>query len=90
MSGGSFDYNCFRISTFADDLMARIETNGVYDENGYGDGFASETIEMLKRCHAIIEKAGILAHHIEWLYSGDHDEESFMNLVNRDMTFNKQ
>jgi hypothetical protein len=85
MSGGSFDYNCFRISQFADDLNARIDTNEMYDENNYGDGFALETIDMLKRCHTIIEKAGKLAHHVEWLYSGDHGEDSFMRLATRDV-----
>jgi hypothetical protein len=81
MSGGSFDYNCFRISQFAADLAAMIEEN---DSEG-GEEFSLETIGTLRKCQAIIALAGELAHHIEWLYSGDHGEETFMRLANKDL-----
>lgn len=85
MSGGSFDYNCHRISQFADDLKEKIDNNQKKDEYGYSYNFSPETIKTLKHCHAIIEKAGKLAHHIEWFYSGDHGEETFTKLVKSDL-----
>jgi len=79
MSGGSFDYNCFKISQFAEELKNRIDENDHEDEYGYYTSrFNKKTISELTRCQKIIELAGKLAHDIEWLYSGDIGEETFM------------
>ena len=72
MSGGYFNYNCFRISQFADDLDHEIKENGRNI-----DVLSDETIEILTRCCQEIADAGEIAKEIEWLFSGDHGEESF-------------
>ena len=77
MSGGHFDYNCFNISQFADDLKHEIEVN----DDTFGYIFNVDTLRRLKSAHSIIETAGKLAKEIEWLYSGDHGEDSFAELV---------
>lgn len=84
MSGGSFDYNCFKISQFADDLMEKINRNDEYDSDYYGDGFNEETLAALKECHSLIQLAGKIAHHVGWLYSREHTEEDFVQMVIRD------
>lgn len=85
MSGGHFDYNCFRISQFADDLQHEIDLNDDETSNKFGDRrgyhFAPDTLRRLKIAHCIIEKAGRLAKEIEWLYSSDHGEGTFNDLV---------
>ena len=85
MSGGHFDYGCFRISQFADELQHEIEINNDETVDGYGDrrgyGFSEETLLRLRESQRIIATAGKLAREIEWLYSGDHGEESFCRLV---------
>lgn len=85
MSGGHFEYNCFRISQFADDLQHEIDVNDVNVRDDLGDprgyNFTQETLSRLIAAHSIIEKAGKLAKEIEWLYSGDHGEDSFAELV---------
>ena len=85
MSGGHFDYAYFRISMLAEDLKHEIDTNESMERNEWdevrGYHFNKETIQILKECHTIIEKAGKLAHEIEWLYSGDYGEESFMEVI---------
>ena len=43
--------------------------------------FCEETMKRLIASHKIIETAGKLAREIEWLYSGDHGEESFNRLI---------
>lgn len=82
MSGGHFDYGCFRISQFADELGRDIRMNntptGDYE---YCPNFSDETVAMLQACHAIIDMAGKLAKEVEWLYSGDIGEESFAEYV---------
>lgn len=75
MSGGSFDYKCFVIREFAEELKEKIECN---EESFY----SPLIMDVLKECQKSIEMAAELAHHVEWLYSGDHGEESFLKLVN--------
>ena len=71
MSGGHFDYDCFRISEFAMRLQHEIDINHVDDsDHRYAEHFSNETITTLKKCQVIIEKAGKLAHEVEWLSSG--------------------
>ena len=85
MSGGHFDYDCFRISEFAENLKHEIDVNDDKTEDKFGDRrgyhFNINTLNRLTVAHRIIEKAGKLAKEIEWLYSGDHGEDSFNGLV---------
>jgi hypothetical protein len=90
MSGGHFEYGCFRISEFADNLKHEIQVNDVKNEDGYCPGYTRDTIAILKRCHKIIAKAGELAKRVEWLYSGDSGEESFREIVYPILEDNKE
>lgn len=85
MSGGHFNYDCFRISQFADNLKHEIDINDNKTENTFGDprgyGFRADTLRRLTAAHFVIEKAGKIAREIEWLYSGDHGEDSFNDLA---------
>lgn len=83
MSGGHFDYNCFRISQFADDLEHEIKNNDVKNDYGYEEGLHNETLELLAKIHKIIELSGKLAKEVEWLYSGDVAEDSFVPSANK-------
>lgn len=89
MSGGAFDYDSFKIAQFAIELKHKISTNDDDELNFYGDkkgaGYEDETLTKLKMCQQVIEFAGILAHEVEWLYSGDHGEEGFNKLVQTHM-----
>lgn len=85
MSGGHFDYNCFAISRFAEDLEHEINVNDSEEKNEYGDNigfkFDKKTIVVLQKCQNKIRMVGLLAKEIEWLYSGDHSEETFLEIV---------
>ena len=76
MSGGSFDYNSFKISQFAEELKNKIDENGKKDDM-YAPNYSEKTLDLLTRSHILIELAGKLAHEIEWLYSGDIGEDTF-------------
>jgi hypothetical protein len=80
MSGGYFDYGCFKISQFADDLLIDIDANDKPDHFGVRFDYSKQTINNLRRVHKIIELSGELAKATEWLYSGDHSEETFNKL----------
>ena len=85
MSGGHFNYDCFAVSRFADDLRHELDINDSQEKDSYGGnvgaGYSKKTVAALKQCHAVIVLAGDMAKEIEWLYSGDHGEESFLKLV---------
>ena len=81
MSGGHFDYNCFRISQFADELDREIRNNKASGEVVYAPCHSDEAIEILKECQILIEAAGILAKEIEWFYSGDTGEEELKKIA---------
>ena len=87
MSGGHFDYNCFRISQFAEDLQHEIDINDCKEEDNYGMRvgylFEPETMEMVQRVREVIKLAGDLAKETEWLYSGDHGEHTYCDLVQK-------
>ena len=87
MSGGHFDYGCFRISQFADELQHEIDTNSVETKDEFGQnigyGLEPETLSRVVTAQKIIETAGKLPREIEWLYSGDHGEDSFNRLVDK-------
>jgi len=85
MSGGSFDYKCYQIEIFADDLQKRIENNGKLDENGWGDNMSPPTLSLLSTAQQIIHTAALLAKEIEWLYSDDTEEEDFSEAIDKIM-----
>lgn len=73
MSGGHFEYKCFQIRDFADMLEADMADNS--------EEFSLPVMEKLKECHELIEKAAKVAREVEWLYSGDSGEASFLNSI---------
>lgn len=75
MSGGHFNYKYFDINSFAEELK---HDNDIETKSGV---WSDKTITLLIGCQELIEQAGKLAREIEWLYSGDHGEESFAELV---------
>lgn len=79
MSGGSFDYNCFRIADFAEQLANKISQNTGNEEDEWCPNYKPETLNKLKDAQKIIELAAKLAKEVEWLYSGDIGEETFRN-----------
>ncbi len=83
MSGGSFNYDCHRISDFAIELRHKLDINNSEDRYGVyiGAHMEPETVAALERSYKIIHTASLLAREIEWLYSFGHSEESFRKLV---------
>ena len=88
MSGGHFDYGCFRISQFADELQHEIDTIHDRDEwgNCWSDEIDEETLERLKEAKRIIRTAGRIAKQVEWLFSGDTGAETFNELFDEIMS----
>ena len=84
MSGGFFDYAQFRLGEIQDRIERVIaknvdgETSRRLDEEGeWHYSFSEETLTEFRNGIEALKKAFVYAHRIDWLLSGDDDEEGF-------------
>ena len=85
MSGGHFTdygYDYYKVAQFADELEQEIRHNGKVGEEGdwYPD-HSDEVIEYLKEQVPKLRKMSEIMRHIDYLYSGDTCDDSFMERV---------
>ena len=90
MSGGHFGncgYDYYKVAQFADELEEEILRNGKKrDDTGYYGidyypTFDDEAIEYMKAQLPKMRKMAEIMRHIDYLYSGDHGDDSFMERV---------
>lgn len=84
MSGGHFNdcgYDYYKVSQFADELESEIENNFFRDNGSYSPGFKEEVIEVLKDQLPKLREVAAIMRHIDYLYSGDHGQETFLKLM---------
>jgi hypothetical protein len=88
MSGGHFNdcgYEYYKVSQFADELEAEIQNNGregsKEDNYEWYPNHEPEVIEYLKEQLLKMRKIAEIMRHIDYLYSGDHGDDSFMERV---------
>lgn len=84
MSGGSFN-NCgyvyYQVYQFADELENKIENNSKPEEYGYSPQFSEETLNYLREQIPALKKISEIMRAIDYLYSGDHGEDSFFKKI---------
>ena len=85
MSGGYFNdrgYEYYKVEQFADELEVEIQNNNKPDEYEYdAPNLSPETIKYLRKQLRQMRKTAEIMRHIDYLYSGDHGEDSFMERV---------
>ena len=84
MSGGHFGdcgYDYYKVSQFADELELAIVNNNKVDEYGYKREYDPDVIDYLEAQIPKMRKMAEIMRHIDFLYSGDHGEDSFMDRV---------
>ena len=84
MSGGHFNdcgYEYYKVARFADELEAEVSTNFEKDDYGFAHEYPSEVCEYLLEQVTKMRKMAEIMRHIDYLYSGDHGEDSFMERV---------
>ena len=85
MSGGHFGncgYDYYKVAQFADELEQEIQNNNKkLDEYEYAPNFSPETLKYLRKQLLKMRKMAEIMRHVDYLYSGDHGEDSFMKLV---------
>ena len=87
MSGGHFNdngYEYYKVYQFADELQEEILVNGKpqgrYDESWFPN-HSEEVIEYLKTQVPQIRKISEIMRAIDYLYSGDLGDDSFMERI---------
>ena len=85
MSGGHFGngYDYYRVQQFADELEMEIQNNGKPDEYGDVRDYGPETIQYLREQLCLMRKTADIMRACDYLYSGDHGEDSFMEVVKK-------
>lgn len=86
MSGGKFvgsSYPYYPVHQFADELENEIDNNSKEDEYGYCPKYSEETLAYLREQVRNIRKLSEVMRAIDYLYSGDHGEDSFMRAVKK-------
>ena len=81
MSGGYFNdcgYEYYKVEQFADELEEEIQNNNKPNEYGYTNNYSPETIKYLRKQLRQMRKTAKIMRHIDYLYSGDYGEDSFM------------
>ena len=86
MSGGHFGaYDYYKVHQFADELEQEIRHNGKAGTDGdHSDWYpdhSDEVIEYLKEQVPKLRKMSEIMRCCDYLYSGDYDDDSFMNVV---------
>lgn len=81
MSGGHFNdcgYEYYNVEQFADELEEEIQNNGKVDEYGHKHDYDPDVIDYLEAQIPKLRKMAEIMRHIDYLYSGDHADDSFL------------
>lgn len=96
MSGGCFDYNQYRINDIADSIERELNRQGkekpkdeLYFDDEYFEKYYYTYPEIVqeKMREAVkqLKIAAVYAQRVDWLLSGDDDEESFIKRLSDDL-----
>lgn len=97
MSGGKFDYWQHHINYIAESIQEVLDRQGERkpksmfhyafdDEPQYHAHFSPEVEARMREAVALLNRAYIYAHRIDWFLSGDDSEESFLERLNEELS----
>lgn len=82
MSGGSFGYAYSKVDDFVEQLHERLARAASSEDNTEGvGGIDLATARKLEEIVQYVDKAGKLMKEVEWYFSGDNGDESFLRNV---------
>ena len=86
MSGGHFcnnSYPQYQVHQFADELENAIQNNNTPNEYDYCPKYNQEVIDYLKTQVDQLRKTAEIMKAIDYLFAGDHAEDSFLEEIQR-------
>jgi len=88
MSGGSFNYAFHHVGQFIEELELKLDNADKIDEFGcYPNYFEPRVLAKLRNIVILARYTAKLMKEVEWLYSGDIGEDTFMKRI--DEIFNE-
>ena len=81
MSGGHFcdcGYTYHKVAQFADELELEIENNNKVNEYGYKHDYDPDVIDYLEAQIPKMRKMAEIMRAVDYLYSGDYGDDSFL------------
>lgn len=89
MSGGRFNYQQSSINNIADNIEDMIYNNGSQELDQWGylkyDDWPQEIIEQFQIAVKKLREAYVYAQRIDWLVSGDDNEDIFLERLKTDL-----
>ena len=87
MSGGHFDYEQNRIPEMIENIEEEIayRSKPRYSQWGDIEPYSKETLKELLKGVEILKKAYVYAQRIDYLFSGDDGEESFLTRLKEEL-----
>ena len=82
MGGGYFNYENYRMNDVGRSIEELIAHN---DTAEYTGGYGPLTLERFQEAVELIKRADTIVHRIDWLVSGDDDEERFHQRLNEQL-----
>lgn len=74
MSGGHYDYKCFKVMELCDEMEHEIQ-KFLNPKEGEYSPYTKEHMELRQKFVTHMRKVAEIAHTIEWVDSGDHSPE---------------
>ena len=84
MSGGHYDYAFGRVRDLADEIYRDVEKLSVSRTNDWGETLEpppEAVLDAMRRCAAALEVVAEAARDVEWYMSGDHGDETLVNIA---------
>jgi len=101
MSGGSFEWNQYRINDIIEYLQEEIDRNGKeipieertmsqeyynkYPEEGFYTEHSEKVLEIMKKAIGKLKESFIFAQRLDWYLSSDDGEESLIRRLNEEL-----
>ena len=85
MSGGAFDYKNHYIDDFIETLETTIKNNNKKNEYGDITNYSKAIIQQFKMVIKILKVSSIHLHRVDWLLSGDDDEQAYLERLAKDL-----
>jgi hypothetical protein len=86
MSGGTFNYDQYKIAAIADTIEHNIANQGKTDEDGFSYEVLSPEVQAaFQRAIICLREAHIYAHRIDYLLAGDDSVGTFLKRLKEDL-----
>ena len=86
MSGGHYNYDCYKLSHLSEDILADVKKYEVGGKDDYGFEYSAIPTDILLAMTEIANKLESLskaAHDIEWYMSGDYSDDTMRACINK-------